>query len=119
MHARRANFVAFVLIACAALAVSRLRLPLNVAFLGTKDRDDVYTLPSNGQLRAMSLGYRSALADIIFAHVLVSSGIHFQEKRAFELAGKYIEAVNALDPQFEQPYRMADALITLQAKPVP
>ena len=118
MPAWRANFVAFALIASAALTVNRLRPPLNAAFLGTKSQHDVYTLPSTGQLNAMSLGYRSALADLIFAHVLVSSGIHFQEKRAFELAAKYIEAVNAIDPKFEQPYRMADGLITLQAKQV-
>lgn len=118
MHAWRAKVVAFVLIAVSALSVSRLRAPLNVAFLGTKTTNDVYTLPPAGQLTALSLGYRSALADLIFAHVLVSSGIHFQEKRTFEFAGKYIEAVNALDPKFELPYRMADGLITLQAKPV-
>jgi|SRR6478752_2458552 len=118
MRASRANFFAFALIALAALSVGGLRLPLNAAFLGTKTANDVYTLPPTGQLNAMSIGYRSALADLIFAHVLVSSGIHFQEKRAFEYVGKYIEAVNALDPKFELPYRMADGLITLQAKPV-
>jgi len=118
MPAWRANFVAFALIASAALTVNRLRPPLNAAFLGTKSQHDVYTLPSTGQLNAMSLGYRSALADLIFAHVLVSSGIHFQEKRSFEFVSQYIEAVNALDPKFELPYRMADGLITLQAKPV-
>src|SRR3954468_17897652 len=118
MHAWRSNLVAFALIGVAALAVSRLRPPLNAAFLGTKHQADVYALPPTGQLTAVSLGYRSALADLIFAHVLVSSGIHFQEKRAFEFAGQYIEAVNALDPKFELPYRMADGLITLQVKPV-
>jgi tetratricopeptide (TPR) repeat protein len=118
LHAWRANFVAFALVAVAALTVGRLRPPLNAAFLGTKSQDDVYPLPPTAQLTAMSLGYRSALADLIFAHVLVSAGIHFQEKRGFEFASKYIEAVNALDPKFELPYRMADGLITLQAKPV-
>jgi tetratricopeptide (TPR) repeat protein len=118
MQVWRANFVAFALIALAAFTVSRVRPPLNTAFLGTKNQDDVYTLPPAGQLTAISLGYRSALADMIFAHVLVSSGIHFQEKRSFDFASKYIQAVNALDPKFDLPYRMADGLITLQAKPV-
>src|SRR5437868_6988860 len=118
MHAWRANIVAVALIAIAALTVNRLRPPLNTAFLGSKISNDVYTLPPTGQLTALSLGYRSALADLVFAHVLVSSGIHFQEKRAFEFASQYIDAVNALDPKFELPYRMADGLITLQAKPV-
>jgi len=118
MHAWRTKLIPFALIVITALAVNRLRAPLNAAFLGTKNQDDVYTLPPPGQLNAMSLGYRSALADMIFAHVLVSSGIHFQEKRGFEFVGKYIEAVNSLDPKFELPYRMADGLLTLQAKPV-
>jgi hypothetical protein len=110
--------LAIALIGLAFLAVSRVRKPLNAAFLATKIRDDVYALPPPTQLVTMSLGYRSALADLIFAHVLVSSGIHFQEKRGYEFVGKYIEGVNALDPKFEAPYRMADGLITLQAKPV-
>jgi hypothetical protein len=86
--------------------------------VATKVKNDVYALPPPGQVVAMSLGYRSALADLIFAHVLVSSGIHVQERRRFEFVGKYIEAVNELDPKFAAPYRMADALITLQAKAV-
>src|SRR6478735_9909947 len=118
MHAWRANIVAVALIAIAALTVNRLRPPLNTAFLGSKTANDVYTLPPTAQLSAMSLGYRSALADLIFAHVLVSSGIHFQEKRGFEFVGKYIETINELDPKFEAPYRMADGLLTLQSKAV-
>ena len=118
MRGWRANWVAWVLIALSAVAVSRLRMPLKAAFLATKDRDDLFALPAPRQLVALSLGYRSALADVIFAHVLVSSGIHFQEKRSFQFAARYLETVNALDPKFELPYRMADGLITLQAKPV-
>ena len=63
MHAWRANIVAVALIAIAALTVNRLRPPLNTAFLGSKTANDVYTLPPTTQLTAMSLGYRSALAD--------------------------------------------------------
>ena len=106
-------------IAVAALAIGVLRVPLNSRFVATKVENDVFALPPPNQVVAMSLGYRSALADLIFAHVLVSSGIHFQERRAFEFVSKYIETVNELDPKFEAPYRMADGLITLQAKAVP
>jgi len=118
MPSWRQNLLACALIVGSGFAVNHLRSPLNAAFLNTKNRDDVFALPPPGQAAAMSLGYRSALADLIFAHVLVSSGIHFQEKRSFEFVGKYLELVNALDPKFEAPYLMADSLITLQAKPV-
>ncbi len=118
MTARQQNLVYIALLALAAFAVSQLRAPLSTRFQAVKDRDDVYPLPAPDRVVLLSLGYRSALADLIFAHVLVSSGIHFQEKRSFEFVGQYLETVNALDPKFEMPYRMADGLITLQAKPV-
>ena len=118
MSSWRSNLSVIALVVLAGAIVNRVRQPLNAVFLATKIRDDVYTLPPPGQVVTLSLGYRSALADLIFAHVLVSSGIHFQEKRSYEFVGKYIEAVNALDPKFEAPYRMADGLLTLQAKPV-
>ncbi|MEO6601631.1 MAG: hypothetical protein ABIQ16_17275 [Polyangiaceae bacterium] len=112
------SFAAWALIGLAAFAVHRLQEPLAARFVMAKVKNDVYALPPPQQVVVMSLGYRSALADLIFAHVLVASGIHVQERRGFEFVGKYLEAVNELDPKFAAPYRMADALLTLQAKPV-
>ena len=62
----------------------------------------------------MSLGHRAALADVIYANVLVSYGLHFKEKRRFEFAGQYLDTINALDPTFSVPYRYADTLLILQ-----
>jgi hypothetical protein len=76
---------------------------------------DVYLLPPAEQTLVLSLGYRAAAADLIFGHVLVSAGIHLAEKRLFEYAGLYFDAINTLDPTFRDPYRYADALLTLQA----
>jgi len=118
MQSWRSNLIALTAVALAALSVHVLRRPLNERFLATKVKNDVFALPPPRQVVSMSLGYRSALADLIFAHVLVSTGIHIQEKRAFEFVGKYIETVNELDPKFAAPYRMADGLITLQAQVV-
>jgi hypothetical protein len=118
MQSRRYDQFAIVLIALAGAAVGALRGPLNTRFTATRIQHDVFALPPPGQMVTMSLGYRSALADLIFAHVLVSSGIHLQEKREFEFVGNYLETVNALDPKFEMPYRLADTLLTLQVKRV-
>jgi hypothetical protein len=93
-----------------------LRSALNASYVQSSIEHDVYSLPPPQQTVVMSLGYRSALADLIFAHMLVSSGIHFQEKRPFEFVGNYLDAINELDPKFEKPYRLADTLLTLQAK---
>jgi hypothetical protein len=80
---------------------------------------DVYALAPPEQVVVGSLGYRAALADLIFAHVVVSAGMHLQEKRLFEFAPHYIDTINALDPKFRDGYRFADAIITLQTAKVP
>ena len=116
MRAVPKNLIAYALIAVAGFAVNGLRGPLSTRFFATKVKDEVFTLPPPAQVAVMSLGYRSALADLIFAHVLVSAGLHFEEHRSFHLAAQYVELVTTLDPKFLAPYRMADSLITLQAK---
>jgi hypothetical protein len=106
------------LIAFAVVALYPLRVELNSKFALTTVKHDVYPLPPPQQTVALSLGYRAALADVIFAHVLVSYGLHFQEKRRFEFVGNYLDAISELDPTFEQPYRLADTLLTLQVRSV-
>jgi tetratricopeptide (TPR) repeat protein len=76
---------------------------------------DVYGLPAPDQVVAASLGYRAALADELFADLLVTYGIHLQEKRRFEFVGNYIDTINALDPTFRPPYRFADTLLVYGA----
>ncbi len=78
---------------------------------------DTYALPSPEQTVVMSLGFRSAAADFIYAHMLVSYGLHFQERRRFEHVGRYLDTINTLDPTFAQPYLFADTLLTLQPTP--
>ncbi|MGE5787135.1 MAG: hypothetical protein ACM3ZE_21255, partial [Myxococcales bacterium] len=88
------------------------------SFVRAKDAYDVYALPKPEHVVVMSLGYRSALADLLFAHVLVSSGLHLAEKRRFEAAASYLRTINELDPKFLTPYRFADTILTVQsAKP--
>jgi tetratricopeptide (TPR) repeat protein len=95
----------------AAVTVGFVRPRLAETYHGIQARSDVYPLPPPAALLAASLGHRSALADMIFANVLVAYGIHVQEKRRLEFAGAYIDAVNALDPKFRDPYRFADTLL--------
>jgi hypothetical protein len=81
-----------------------------------KTQSDVLVLPSGSQVLVGSLGYRAALADWIFAHVLVSYGLHLKEKRRFEFIAHYLDVASTLDPKFREPYYYADTLITMQAK---
>lgn len=101
------------------LLIGLERAPLDQRYRQLAARHDVYVLPPPPQLVVLSLGYRSAAADLIFGHVLVSAGIHVAEKRLFEYAGAYLEAVTELDPKFRAPYRFADAILTLQSVEVP
>ncbi|HVU05365.1 MAG TPA: hypothetical protein VHE30_26640 [Polyangiaceae bacterium] len=110
---RRAQFFSLALAFFGALGIAFLRPLAAERFRHLKVTADVYPLASPEQTVVMSLGYRAALADAIFAHVLVSYGLHAQEKRKFEFAGQYLDTVNALDPKFRDPYRFADTIITL------
>jgi len=116
---RFAPVLVIVALVSAVLAADALRGALVEQYLSAKRRQDTVLLPPPELSRLMSLGYRSALADLIFAHVLVAYGQHFQDKRRFDLAANYLTTITALDPKFRDPYRLADTLITLQPKPPP
>jgi hypothetical protein len=105
------------LVALALIALQRA--PLAKAHRATAAGRDVYALAPPEQLVVGSLGYRAAVADLLFAHVVVSAGLHLQEKRLFEFASQYIETINTLDPKFRDGYRFADAILTLQTVQVP
>jgi hypothetical protein len=104
------------LVAALSVVIHQSRASLASDFAKLKLRKDLYALPSPEQAVIGSLGYRSAAADLLFAHVLVSCGIHIQEKRRFEFVENYLETINELDPKFRDPYRFTDTLLTLQAE---
>jgi hypothetical protein len=106
-----------VLLALSVLAIGSLRWRMAERFHRLKVQSDVYALPSADQLVVASLGYRSALADLLFVNTVISYSLHFQEKRRFEYVGHYLDAVTMLDPTFHTPYMFADTLIVMQAVP--
>ena len=81
-----------------------------------KEASDVYALPSPHQTVVASLGYRAAVADFLFAHVLVSQGLHHQAKRRYEFVGEYLDTINTLDPEFRDPYIFVDVLLIMSAE---
>ncbi len=98
----------------AAAGVGALRAPLVEKFSKVRERSDVYALPKPEQVVVVSLGYRAALADLLFAHVLVWHGLHFSEKRRLEFAAEYLDTIVTLDPTFRDPYYFGDTLIAIQ-----
>jgi hypothetical protein len=107
------------LVALSAIALSRVRPSLFDRFVRLRETSDTYALPSAEMTIVASLGYRAALADLLFARVLVAYGLHFEQKRAFEFVASYLDTITALDPKFRAPYYFADTLLTLQAKAPP
>ena len=107
------QFVALAVALAAVVTIAGTRPRLADHFHRASVGSDVYALPNPEQTVVASLGWRSALADLIYAHVLVSSGLHIHEKRRFEFAGNYLDTINELDPKFRAPYHYADTLLTL------
>jgi tetratricopeptide (TPR) repeat protein len=118
LHPRRLpDVTSWSLALLAALTIALVRPRVADDFHKLRITHDVYPFPSAEKMVVASLGYRSALADAILAHVFVAYGLHFQENRRFEFAGQYLDAVNALDPTFRDPYRFADTLVVLGPTP--
>jgi hypothetical protein len=94
-----------------ALGVARVQPRLASTVHEVKQQGDVYLLPPPSELRAMTLGYHAAAADAIWAKLIVEYGTHWQEKRPFAEAPRYLDAILALEPTYPLVYKYADTLI--------
>jgi hypothetical protein len=117
--AARDALVTVGLVAIATVAIGFVRAPAAAVEQHVKQTSDVYLMPPPEQVVTLSMGYRSALADLLWSHVLVSQGLHTMEKRRFENLTRLLDTIIALDPTFRDPYLFADALITFQASTTP
>lgn len=110
-----AALVALTAVACGIFS----QLPTRITHEKTKETKDAYLLPPPEHLVVMSLGHRSALADVLWAKLLVSQGLRLSERRRYDIAVEHIDAINELDPKWRDPYKLSDSLITMQAKAPP
>lgn len=74
-------------------------------YLATQTYEDIYYLPPAQWLKVMSLGYRRALADLIWLRALIYFGDEFANRGAVKHVFNYGEAMLALDPDFRSAYR--------------
>ena len=109
-----AKLVTLGLVLASAATVSAVRGSLADIHHRVKEESDVYVLPPPDQVETLSLGYRSAVVDLLWSHVLVSQGLHTFEKRRFENLSLFLDSINELEPTFRPPYVLADALFTFQ-----
>lgn len=108
----RGYFVGAALLLASAGAIAALQAPAARHCRDVKEQSEVYVLPPPEQLIVMSLGYRSALADLMWADVLTTQGFRLQEKRRYETILPQLEGLASLDPQFREPFLIGDALVT-------
>lgn len=81
--------------------------------------EHVYMLPPPVWLGPMSLGYRAALADLIWARALVYFGEELQHRSAANHVFSYGEAIVALDPDFRAAYSWAGSIGIYRPTDVP
>jgi hypothetical protein len=76
-----------------------------------KQRDDAFILPPPDQLRALTLGYRAAASDILWAKLILEYGVHWQERRPFPDVARYVDGILALEPDFPLVYDFVDTIV--------
>ena len=113
---KRSTIACTVALLSAWLMVAGSRARVAEAEADVREKSSVYTLPSPKVLERLSMGYRAALSDYLWAHVLVTQGLRMGERRPFPEIGAYLDAINHLDPQFREPYRLTDSIMSFQVK---
>ncbi len=73
-------------------------------YLSTQTYEDIYYLPPPEWLGVMSLGYRRALADLIWMRALIYFGDEFRHRGVVRHVFNYGDAMLALDPDFKRIY---------------
>jgi hypothetical protein len=76
-----------------------------------KERDDVWLLPPPSKLKAATLGYSAAGADLLWAKLLVEYGIHMSEHNPFPDLNVYVDAILALEPGYGPLYDYIDTIL--------
>lgn len=108
---------AIVLAALAIAGIAMVQPGLATNAHAVRQRDDVFLLPPPTQLRAMTLGYRSAAVDALWAKLILEYGLHWQEKRPFPDVTRYIDGILALEPDYPLLYEFVDTILMYPAPP--
>lgn len=111
---RTALFVLF--LGASLLGLDALRGTLTKRLHKVHDETDVYALPPPAYLKVASLGYREAVASVLWASTLYQYGDALSHNRRFDFATQYIDTVLVLDPGFRTAYRFVSTLVTMQVK---
>lgn len=112
-----AELVAVAVAMAAALGIALLQPRLAHEAKAVKARDDVSALPPPKQLKAMTLGYRNAAADLLWAKLIVEWGLAHQEKRSFADIRRFLDGIIEVEPDFPTLYQFVDTLLVYGPTP--
>lgn len=106
-----------VALALMAFATRSARLSAFEQHQNAQRYEDVYYLPPADWLPAMSLGYESALADLLWCRALVYFGEDLGARGAGRHIFQYADAILTLAPDFRAAYRWASTVIIYKVTP--
>lgn len=98
------KFTASLLALLAMLVASAFRAPARRHSASSDTYEDVYYLPPPSWLPVLSLGYQSALLDLLWIRALVYVGDEFGHAGAMRYVFDYTESMLVLEPDFEPTY---------------
>jgi len=101
--------IAIMLGGAAGVALTQPRLAATTKKV--KETKDVYVLPPPAQLKVMTLGYRAAAVDFLWAKLLVEYGMHWSDHRAFDDLPRYIDAILEIEPDYAPLFRYVDSML--------
>lgn len=98
----------------ALIGLDALRSRLTARLYKVHDEHGVYALPPPDYVRVGTLGYRDAVASILWASTLYQYGDAVSHNQRFEFPTQYVETIVTLDPSFRPAYRFLSTLTTMQ-----
>lgn len=110
-----------VLVACvvpAALASDHFRAAAQTHYAATQTYEDLYYLPPADYLLASSLGYREALADVIWLKALIYFGQELKHRGHVGNLYRYTDAMLTLDPRFKKVYHWVASTAIYRPGPI-
>lgn len=79
------------------------------------ERDELIYLPPSNFLRAASLGYQQALADLLWFRAISYFGRHYHSDHIYPWLASMCDAVTDLDPRAEHVYRFGGVILPWEA----
>jgi hypothetical protein len=101
--------IAIAAVAAAGVAVMQPRLAATTKHV--KETQDLYVLPPPAQLRMMTLGFRAAAVDLLWAKLLVEYGMHIADRRPFDSLTQYVDAILEIEPDYAPLFRYVDTML--------